>query len=212
MATNERNDVASQQIPPDAALSPQTGIGQQAAVSAHRVRKLSYLLSAIAVVVVALDQWSKVWIRANVPLGGELPLWPDVVHLSHILNRGAAWGAFAGQRWMLVIVSLIVVLAVLTTIRKIAANGALTTIAMGFVLGGAVGNLIDRVLQGAVTDMIDLDTPWRIVREFPVFNLADSALTLGVILLAIYLLFTPEPRTPEDKTESGTDNQTAANR
>jgi signal peptidase II len=182
--------------------SPVTAPGPTAVPASNPalIRKLCCLMLGLAIFVIGLDQWSKLWIRTNLSPGEERELWPGVVHLSHVLNHGAAWGAFEGQRWMLVIVSLGVAGAVIYYMRRIVERGLLATVAMGFILGGAVGNLIDRAFLGAVTDMIDCDTPWRIVREFPVFNLADSALTLGVFLLAVYLMFVPEtPAAPRSK-------------
>jgi signal peptidase II len=152
-------------------------------------------LLALATLVLLLDQASKAWIRANIPLGNEMPLLPGVVHLSHVLNYGAAWGVLQGQRVLLVVVSLVVLGSVLYSARSIVARGPLMVMAMGFVLGGALGNLIDRIWQGAVTDMIDVDTSIGFLRAFPVFNIADSALTVGVTLLCIYLLFNREPET-----------------
>ena len=145
-------------------------------------------MTLLALIVVVLDQLSKVWIRGNVAPNGEVALWPGVVHLSNVLNRGAAWSLLSGQRWLLVAITLAVIVGMIAASRALLERGALGAWSLGLILGGAVGNLIDRIAHGAVTDMIDMDTSWNVLRTFPVFNLADSALTLGVILLILHSL------------------------
>ena len=153
-------------------------------------------LFLIAFLVTTSDQCLKWWIRYNIETPGEtLPMWPGVVHWSHVWNWGAAWGVFAGARWPLVVTSAAVCCAIVFFCRRIGASGRAALIAAGLILGGAVGNLIDRLRFGYVLDMIDMDTSVRFIREFPVFNLADSALTGGVILLLI-MSFWP-PKKPE---------------
>jgi len=137
----------------------------------------------LAFAVMVADQCLKWWIRFNLEPGDTLALWPGVAHWSHVWNRGAAWGVFDGSRWLLVIASSAVCCGLVFFCRHIGASGTTALISAGLILGGAVGNLIDRVKFGYVTDMIDMDTPLGFIREFPVFNVADSALTLGVILL-----------------------------
>ncbi len=151
--------------------------------STRFTNKRLILLGVLALVVVALDQLAKAWIRGNLAVGDEIVLVPNVVHLSHVLNRGAAWSMLSGQRWLLVFVTIAVVGAILSVARGLVQKSALGAWSIGLILGGALGNLIDRVLHGHVTDMIDMDTSLSFVRTFPVFNLADSALTMGVILL-----------------------------
>jgi signal peptidase II len=151
-------------------------------------------LFTIAALVVVADQWLKWWIRFNIGNPGDtLPLLPGVAHWSHVWNWGAAWGVFAGARWPLIIVSSAVCCAIIFLCRRIGANGRAALVAAGLILGGAVGNLIDRVKFGYVLDMIDMDTQIPLIRDFPVFNLADSALTLGVIILLV-MSFWPAPK------------------
>jgi signal peptidase II len=145
-------------------------------------------MTILALVVVVLDQAAKAWVRANVPLNGEVALWPGVVHLSHVLNRGAAWNLLLGQRWLLVAVTMVVIVVILSVSRHLVARSVICVWAIGLIMGGAVGNLFDRIAHGAVTDMIDVDTSWNFLRTFPVFNLADSALTMGVVLLLLHSL------------------------
>ena len=152
------------------------------------VRRRLIAMIGLALVVVVLDQASKAWVRANVPLSGELALWPGVVHLSHVLNRGAAWNMLAGQRWLLVAITVAVIGGIVAASRHLVTRGVICVLAVGLIMGGAVGNLFDRIAHGAVTDMIDVDTSWNFLRTFPVFNLADSALTLGVVLLLLHSL------------------------
>lgn len=143
------------------------------------------LFTGLAAAVVLFDQLLKSWIRTNIALGGKLDLLPGWVHLSHTLNAGAAWGMLSGQRWLLILVSVVVSGFIILLTREMAVRGKCAVAALGLVLGGAIGNLIDRIASGVVTDMIDLDTPIEYLRTFPVFNIADSALTVGVILLII---------------------------
>jgi signal peptidase II len=146
-------------------------------------------LFSLALIVILADQWLKWWIRYNIESPGDtLPLWPGVVHLSHVWNYGAAWGVFEGARWTLVLSTVAVCCGIIFFCRRISANGRLSLLAAGLILGGAIGNLIDRVRFGYVLDMIDMDTPFRAIRDFPVYNIADSALTLGVIILLIVSL------------------------
>lgn len=147
------------------------------------------LLFAVAFVALLIDQLSKYWIRTSLPLGDEIQVIPGFMHLSHIANHGAAWGMFSGQRWLLIGVSMIVVVVLAVAARQITARGRLVATGMGFIFGGAVGNLIDRIIFGSVTDMIDMDTTIAFIRNFPVYNVADSALTVGVCILVIHTLF-----------------------
>jgi signal peptidase II len=156
---------------------------------------------ALAAVVVVLDQASKAWIRANVQHGEEIVLWPGVVHLSHVLNHGAAWGVLSGQRWLLVVIAVLVMAAVLSVARGLVERSVWSVWALGLIVGGAIGNLIDRVLAGAVTDMIDMDTSWQWLQNFPVFNLADSALTAGVTVLLLNSLFNERTKTSTEHHE-----------
>ena len=142
----------------------------------------------VAILVVIFDQLFKFWIRSTLPFGETRNLIPGWLHLSHSQNTGAAWGIMSGQRWLLILVSIGVSIFIIKTARELAPRGVLALSALGLIFGGAIGNLIDRVFFGVVTDMIDLDTPLELLRTFPVFNFADSALTVGVILLMLDFL------------------------
>jgi signal peptidase II len=159
-----------------------------ALVAPSVLRRYLAIFAGVALITLVLDQASKAWIRAALPMGEQLPLWPGWVHLSHVLNHGAAWGILGGQRIVLIAVTLLVLVGVLTAASQIVARGGVAATGLGLILGGALGNLIDRALRGAVTDMIDLDTPVLWLQNFPVFNVADSALTVGVCLLLVDLL------------------------
>ena len=143
------------------------------------------LLFLIALLVVAADQLSKVWIRSNLLVGQSL-FEAGFFRITHVNNTGAAFGLFQGQSFLLTIVALvgITVLLVYTLViyRKFPLlDNRLGRSTLGLVLGGAVGNLIDRIRLGYVTDFIS-------VGLWPAFNIADSAITVGVILFAYSFL------------------------
>jgi len=134
---------------------------------------------------VAADQLSKLWIRSNLAIGESL-FEVGVFRLTYVRNTGAAFGLFQGQSLPLTIVTLVGVAALLLYVfffyRKLPfLNNRLGKLALGLVLGGTVGNLIDRIYLGHVTDFIDFSI-------WPAFNIADSAIVVGVIMLAYSLL------------------------
>ncbi len=141
-----------------------------------------------ALLALLLDQGSKIVVRAALGVGSRWPLIPGWMHAEHVRNYGAAWGVLAGQKWLLIAFTIAVTALVVSSAREVSRRGKIAAIGFGFILGGALGNLIDRVVYGYVTDFFDLDTPVRWLQTFPVFNVADSALTAGVILMLITLL------------------------
>ena len=153
--------------------------------------RLSWFAGA-ALMALGLDQLTKIWIRANLPEGGALPLLPNWIHLEHVHNHGAAWGVLAGQKWLLIAFTVAVTALVVSSAREVSRRGKIAAVGFGWILGGALGNLLDRVMFGYVTDFFDLDTPLTWLQTFPVFNVADSALTAGVVLMLITLLRFPD--------------------
>ncbi len=148
------------------------------------------VLFAIALVIAVLDQYTKALVRANLPLNVSwMPIaWLDrFVTLTHVRNTGAAFGILPHLGGVFRIVSLVVIAAIIFYFRQLAGTSWLLRLAFGLQLGGATGNLIDRLARGYVTDFID-------VRVWPIFNVADSAIVVGTILLAYYALFV-EPST-----------------
>lgn len=152
-----------------------------------------FLCAAFAALL--LDQGSKMLVRARLPVGARLEVLPGWMHFEHVQNQGAAWGVLSGQKWLLVVFTLAVIAVIGASAREVAARGKLAAFAFGLILGGALGNLLDRIAFSHVTDFFDLDTPWRALQTFPVFNVADSALTVGVLLMLLSLaLARPQTR------------------
>lgn len=154
--------------------------------------RLAGLFALIAVVVVALDQWSKALTRAHIEVGERLGFIPGVLDLTHVHNRGAAFGMLQGYAVQLAIVAIVVVLALAFVVIARRKTTIVEVIAFGLIVGGAIGNLIDRVSQGYVTDMI-----MTTFIDFPVFNVADSAVTVGTVLFVIWALFFGIQAAPE---------------
>ncbi|MBI3977889.1 MAG: signal peptidase II [Chloroflexi bacterium] len=148
----------------------------------------SLLLFGIAALTLALDQLTKRWVMAN--LVPNQSLFEDApVRITYVTNTGAAFGLFQGSSYMFALIALAVVVLIVLYFQVLATNSAFFRIALGLQLGGAVGNLIDRVRYGHVVDFVDL-------RFWPVFNVADSAIVVGVILLGYLMLFGPSPTQP----------------
>jgi signal peptidase II len=122
------------------------------------------------------DQLAKCWVVRAFHLGESLPLLPPVLSFTYVQNTGAAFGLFKGQQVVFIAVSLAVIVWMLKELRAAATLPASHLWAYALVLGGAVGNLIDRLRVGYVIDFIDLHV-------WPVFNIGDSAITIGVCLL-----------------------------
>jgi len=135
----------------------------------------------LAAVVFALDLWTKALV-SRLPVGESRPLLDGLVFLTHVRNPGAAFGMLAGRTGLFVALGVLVLVAMPFILRR--TGDLLALLALGAVLGGAAGNLFDRLRTGLVTDFID-------VRFWPVFNLADSAIVVGAIVLAWRLLFYP---------------------
>ena len=143
--------------------------------------------AAVAALVVAADQITKAAIRATIERGEVVELVAGL-GLVNVRNRGVAFGLFSGAGpWLALIVGVALIVLVATFIMH--ADVALAWLPGGLLLGGALGNLVDRVREGAVTDFIDLPS-------WPAFNLADSAITVGVLAL-LYVMEGPPRRRRE---------------
>lgn len=133
-------------------------------------------LLGIALVIVLLDQATKLLVRMHMMPGDSIPLIPKIFHLTYVQNPGAAFGMFAHQTAFFIIIAVAVILFILVFFHKTDRHQKLLRIGLSLQLGGAVGNLIDRIYLGHVTDFFDF-------RIWPVFNIADMAIVFGVVLL-----------------------------
>ena len=153
---------------------------------------------AIAFGVVIADQLTK-WLAntylTRVP-DQSISIIDDYLRLTYVANRGAAFGILQNQTLFFVIIGIGVIAVIVASYRYFPVNGVLLNLALGLQLGGAVGNLIDRVRHGYVVDFIDVALRRGgtngVALEWPVFNLADSAIVIGVGILAFHLMRTPE--------------------
>jgi signal peptidase II len=140
-------------------------------------------LFVLPLAVVILDQFSKYIVVENMALGESIPIIKEVFHLTYILNPGAAFGMFAHNRLFFIAIAVIVIGIIIWARREILASPWEVKAGCGLFLGGAIGNLIDRARQGLVIDFFDF-------RIWPVFNIADIAICIGVGLIIWNLLKT----------------------
>jgi len=118
-------------------------------------------------------------------IGQSITIIDGFLYLTSHRNKGAAWGILQGQMLFFYIITVIVVIGIIYYIQKYAKNEPILGIALGLMLGGAIGNFIDRLFRKEVVDFINT---FIFTYDFPIFNIADSALTIGVIILFIYML------------------------
>jgi len=140
----------------------------------------------VALFVVILDQLTKWWIVSEMTLGERIPIIENFLYITSHRNQGAAWGILQGQMTFFYIVTVFVVIFIVYYIQKYGKENPFFGYTLGILLGGAIGNFIDRLFRKEVVDFIDV---YPFGYNFPIFNVADSALTIGVLLMIIYILF-----------------------
>lgn len=152
---------------------------------------------------VGADQLLKYWAATSLKAAETIPLWQGVFHLTYVENRGAAAGILQGQQTFLIVVTSVVLLGLLLLIvlRKI--PGRWLPWVACLVCGGGAGNLIDRAARGFVVDYLD----FRLI-HFPVFNLADSLIVVGVCLAVLAVLFGKDGKFLEEKKPSSKQEKT----
>lgn len=160
------------------------------------VTRQGWAAYALAAAVIALDQLSKAWVLGplDLPARGQVPVLPPFLNFTLVHNTGVSFHLLAGgelSRWGLTVFSLAVAAALAGWARR--TDKAVQAAGLGLIMGGAVGNAVDRIRIGHVTDFIDvsgLHFPW-------VFNGADSAINVGVALLLLDSVLAPKPAAPE---------------
>lgn len=138
----------------------------------------------IAVFVILLDQITKWFIVSKMQIGESITIIDQILYITSHRNRGAAWGILQGQMWLFYVITLIVIVALVLYIQK-AKSKRLMGVSLALMLGGAIGNFIDRIIRKEVVDFIHT---YIFDYNFPVFNIADSSLVIGVALLMIQML------------------------
>lgn len=145
-------------------------------------KKIFYLL--ISLLVVIADQALKFYIVSNFQLGESKPIIPHLISFYYLRNNGAAWNIFPGQMILFYIISIVAIVVVLYYLLNPKYKSKIFNVGLALVLGGIIGNFMDRLRLHYVVDMIQLD-----FINFNIFNIADSCITIGIILIFIYLLF-----------------------
>ena len=143
---------------------------------------LFYAILAVALVII--DQLTKILTRTHIDLGESITFIPGLLDLTYIKNTGAAFSILEKHTWLLTVLSAVIVLVVAYLVVKKFFTNWVGMLSAVLILSGGVGNLIDRCVFKYVTDMIKTT-----FMDFPVFNFADCCITVGVVLLVIYVLF-----------------------
>ena len=160
------------------------------------------ILLSIIVGSVAVDQIVKAIVDSNMAVGETVPVIEDIFHFTYIQNRGAAFGMLANNRWIFMIISTVAIVAMCVYLFKFCAESMLTKTGFALLIGGGIGNMIDRVLLGYVIDMIDC----RFI-DFYVFNVADSCVCVGAGIVALgFILSTIKEAKAEKAGKSSDDN------
>jgi signal peptidase II len=136
----------------------------------------------IAVFVILLDQLTKYIVMKSMYVGESIQIIPNFFYISSSRNSGAAWGILQDKMYFFYLITIVFVIAVVYFIQKQAKGNKLLGISLGLILGGAIGNFIDRLVRQEVVDFIHV---YIFGYDFPVFNIADSSLCIGVILMII---------------------------
>jgi signal peptidase II len=164
--------------------TPTPGLGQRIS---HRIAsrwRNDLVFFAIAAVIIIADQFTKSLVRANLSYGETWPENSDAfIRIIHVTNSGAAFGILQGQTPFLIVTSMLGLAAILLYYVYPPMDHGLIRIALGLQLGGAIGNFIDRVRLGEVTDFID-------VGDFPTFNIADSSISISIVAVLAFFVLT----------------------
>lgn len=149
----------------------------------------AWVVLVVAGIIITLDQLTKEWVRTNIPKYGSMipiPALGEYFVFEHVDNYGAAFGILQNQGMLFVVIAVVVAIAILFYVRYLPTEHSFVRILLGLQLGGAVGNLIDRLNQGFVTDFVKMGVPG--VYYWPNYNIADSSIVVGVIALGIYIM------------------------
>lgn len=159
------------------------------------------LAAVITAVAVLLDQISKSIVVNGLPLYGEARFIPGVLSFYHTRNTGAAFSMLSDRRWVFMLLSFVAIVAITVMLYFWRSRHVLLTVSLSMILGGGIGNMIDRIVNGYVTDFFRVD-----FFDFAVFNVADSFITVGAVLLGVYIIFFEpkvERRLAESKPQKG---------
>ena len=152
------------------------------------------LIGAIAVAVFVLDRVTKAWVSENIPLGTARPIAGDYLRIVHAQNTGAAFGLLPERTTLLSVLSVLAVVAIVYYYRQIASTSWIVSATLGMQLGGAAGNLLDRVTQGYVVDFVDVGVGDL---RFWAFNVADSSIVVGIIAVTLALWYEERRASPK---------------
>jgi signal peptidase II len=141
-------------------------------------------LIGLSSLVILIDQATKYWIQSRMAYGESSPVIREVFHITYILNPGAAFGILENKTWFFIAVALILLAGVAYLYPRLPET-PIVKLGTGLLVGGAIGNLIDRVRIGYVIDFFDF-------RVWPIFNVADICIVCGVACIAYFLLLNPE--------------------
>lgn len=142
-----------------------------------------WLIIAIVAITIGVDQLTKYLVVTKMTLGQSIPLIDNFLYITSHRNEGAAWGILQGKMMFFYLITLVVVGVVIVWLTRLDfKKDKLLVIALALILGGALGNFIDRVFYQHVVDFIDT---YIFGYDFPIFNVADSALCIGVVLMAL---------------------------
>ncbi len=149
------------------------------------------LLAAVLFTVVTLDQASKAVVRLHLQLGDAIPVLGSLLGITHVENRGIAWGLLEASSFrlpLMTVVSLVTFVVLAAWFRRLQAYERSLAWTLCLLMAGAVGNFIDRLLYREVTDFVAVAAPAWLGGRWPIFNLADLAITAGIVLFGWHLL------------------------
>ena len=143
------------------------------------------IFAVTAIVIIVLDRITKMWAVDSIPAGG-LPGIPGIIGFKLVFNKGASFGVLQGATALFLIISLSMLIAIVIYLLRYKRHVWFEVIALGGVAAGALGNAFDRVVYGQVTDFLSLQ-----FIDFPVFNVADCGITIGIIVWLLFMVFHP---------------------
>ena len=150
-----------------------------------------YVYLWITLVVIIIDQISKVLVRNSLEIGEIVKITPKIIWITYVQNTGAAFSLSFGtpdlNKIVFIIVSLLAIFLIFYLLSK--TSSIIEKISFALILGGAVGNLIDRIALGSVTDFIWCDFPDAVMTRWPVFNIADSSIVIAIAIMVAYTIF-----------------------